>query len=59
MTTKQTVQQTYFVDISFQRSCVTTLAETWHSAGILEPNDALYSAVWKEQLIVLAKFQAL
>lgn len=40
----KTVQKTYFVGISLQRSRVTTLAETWHSAGISEPNGALYNA---------------
>lgn len=40
----KTVQKTYFVGISLQRSRVTILAETWHSAGISEPNGALYNA---------------
>lgn len=41
---QKTVQKTYFVGISLQRSHVTILAETWHSAGISEPNGALCNA---------------
>lgn len=41
---KKTVRKTYFVGISLQRSRVTTLVETWHSAGISEPNGAWYNA---------------
>lgn len=56
---QKTVQKTYFVGISLQRSHVTILAETWHSAGISEPNGALCNADWKEWFITLANFQTL